>query len=456
MAGYDVFPAKLSARYTPLRVLGRGGMGVVFEAEDTELLRRVAVKVLMATGDRPGRLPEEMQRRFRSEAVALARIRHPGVVGIHDAGVDQGSPYLVMELLDGSDLPVLGAGRPLPVAAACQVAVQTLDALAAAHRSGVLHRDVKPGNIRVRRTGRVALYDFGLARLTERRASTALNDGVVGTPQYMAPERIQGLPSTEATDLYGVGACLHFMLIGRPPFASDPDEFGDLVLRVFEGMPSLAGRGLDLPDGLVAVVDALCAREPHDRPVGAAAAAEQLAPWAEGGGALLETLAAGPAAAPPPPAGPAAVPAPARAAPRRRAVTVEAPEYDWSQVDVPQREAADPHTAPPAGGPAPGPLALSEVTRRLVNSRMTERSALSRQREAVGLVLRGEPEEAAQLLSGVTGFCEEALGPDHPTTLACLYWQAVCQARLDRPKQALELFARVSAHHGQGRDTTDA
>ncbi|MER6445161.1 hypothetical protein DEJ51_05675 [Streptomyces venezuelae] len=456
MAGNDVFPAGLARRYRPVDVLGRGGMGVVFEAEDTRLRRRVAVKVLSAVG---ASLPQEMQRRFVGEAIALARIRHRGVVGIHDSGFDtlSGTPYLVMEMLDGADLSALAADA-LSVPAACWIAAETLDALDSAHRSGVLHRDVKPGNIRVSRTGHVILYDFGLAVVTEQPRSTRGDDRLIGTPQYMAPERIEGLTPVEATDLYGVGACLHFMLTGRPPFESDPEEFGDLVLRAARGIPSLRTRGVaGLPDGLIEAVDALCARDFRERPTDAGTAAALLRRWADGGREEVERLITrhlrhGEAA----PAHPA-----------------EAPEYDWSEVDVtdpavpvpaPQQvrpldnHATHPeqdHDEWPPAHPT-GPVTLSEVTRKLVHSRMTAATALSRQREAVGLVLRGELKEAAHLLSGITPFCEETLGPDHPTTLACQYWQAVCLARMGRAKKALELFARVGAHHGQGRDTTDA
>ncbi|WP_215018854.1 serine/threonine-protein kinase [Streptomyces sp. ISL-94] len=440
-------------------MLGRGGMGVVFAAEDTRLRRRVAVKVLSAVG---ASLPHEMQRRFVAEAIALARIRHRGVVGIHDSGFDtlSGTPYLVMEMLDGADLSVLGAAGALSVSAACWIAAETLDALDAAHKSGVLHRDVKPGNIRVSRTGHVVLYDFGLAVVTEQPRSTRGDDRLIGTPQYMAPERIEGLAPVEATDLYGVGACMHFMLTGRPPFESDPEEFGALVLRAAKGVPSLRNRGLDhLPAGLVEAVDALCARDFRERPTDAVAAAALLRRWADGGRERVEQLISRHLLHRTP-----ELPHPA-----------ELPEYDWNQVDVTDAGARRTPDARSRAGllpapdedpwertlgrlpaTAPAPVTLSEVTRKLVHSRLTESSALSRQREAVGLVLRGELQEAAQLLSGVTRFCEETLGPAHPTTLACQYWQAVCLARLGNAKKALELFARVSAHHGHGRGTADA
>lgn len=281
-----MFPAKLAQRYQPLRVLGRGGMGVVFEAEDTTLRRRVAVKVLSASAKN---LSREMQRRFVSEAIALARISHPGVVGIYDSGVDSGSgtPYLVMEMLDGADLFVLGAGVPFAVPAACWIAVEMLGALEAAHTSGVLHRDVKPGNVRVTPDGKVVLYDFGLALVAEERRITATGSDIIGTAQYMAPERVRRLPSSGATDLYGVGVCLHFMLTGRPPFGEETVDVGALVLKAAEGVSRIREKGLGLPDELAAAVDALCAPDYRERPDSAASAAALLRPWAGGGGSQV-------------------------------------------------------------------------------------------------------------------------------------------------------------------------
>lgn len=545
-----MFPAKLAQRYQPLRVLGRGGMGVVFEAEDTTLRRRVAVKVLSASAKN---LSREMQRRFVSEAIALARISHPGVVGIYDSGVDSGSgtPYLVMEMLDGADLFVLGAGVPFAVPAACWIAVEMLGALEAAHTSGVLHRDVKPGNVRVTPDGKVVLYDFGLALVAEERRITATGSDIIGTAQYMAPERVRRLPSSGATDLYGVGVCLHFMLTGRPPFGEETVDVGALVLKAAEGVSRIREKGLGLPDELAAAVDALCAPDYRERPDSAASAAALLRPWAGGGGSQVLQRVTGYLARPVPRAqrrrppaahifaeaertsfrgpvadpNPAALPGPSPV-PRGDEHRVE-PEYDWWHGDegrgrgdeghrdeghrdegrghddgrgvaraaapapapapfpYPQSPAPFPYPQIPATPPAvppgaptvestvvpapassvaptveavvavvaeaPNPLALSEITRRLVHGRMTEHAAVQRQREAVGLVMRGKPQEASQLLDGVLQFCQETLGPGHPTILACQFWQAVCLARTGQSARALQLFARVREHQGQGR-----
>ncbi|WP_073920306.1 serine/threonine-protein kinase [Streptomyces sp. CB00455] len=451
-----VFPRRLALRFDPVRIVGQGGMGTVFEAEDTRLRRRVAVKVLTAYGP----VSESAAERFEAEALALGRISHPNVVGVHDVGVEDGAPYLVMEYLDGSDVSELvRRSGALPVAEACRIAAETLAGLGAAHARGVLHRDVKPANVRVTAQGRVVLYDFGLARLTDETAISLPGD-LLGTPQYMAPECISGRPPQPASDVYGVGACLYFMLSGSLPFEDAPGVQALLFRAVEEGIPSLRGTPAAVPDALADAVEALSAREVSARTPTARAAEALVRPWAQPSAGAHLPGTRDPVPEPRDPAPGAHVPAPGRHLPapephdpapeppvRRPARTVEVPEYDWQQVDTgpPRVPAADPRH-----------IALSETTRRLVRSRMTGQTALARQREAVGLILRGDLREAADLLSGLGAFCAQSLGPADPTTLTCQYWHAVCLARLGEAPKALELFARVSAHHGQGRDTADA
>ncbi|MCX5016390.1 serine/threonine-protein kinase [Streptomyces sp. NBC_00555] len=407
MGTYDVFPRGLSRRYEPVRVIGRGGMGVVFEAEDLRLERRVAIKCLQ------GDFLEGDAQRFRDEGIALARISHPGVVSLYDTGVDDGVPYLLMELLDGEDLSelVIGRGQPLPVDRACRVAVDMLAGLAAAHASGVLHRDVKPQNVRLTSRG-VVLCDFGIAKLVDADHNTARRV-VVGTVGYLAPERFAGMRATPASDLYGVGVCLRFMLTGRPPTGSALDSHAAVVYQIVQGLPPLREVVADVPDGFAEVVDSLCAKDPANRPADTAEAIRLLLPWAAEPGTVPE------APRLPPPAEPA--------------------EERWITAHV-----------------VAEPVTLSGVTRRLVRSRMTESSALARQREAVGLLLRGDVQEAADILEGMLPYCRDTLGSDHPTTLACQYWKAVCLVRLGESATALELFARVSSRIGAGRNDGDA
>ncbi|MEK8173246.1 serine/threonine-protein kinase [Streptomyces sp. M19] len=181
-------------------------MGVVHEAADSALDRRVAVKILASAAE--VRVEGVALERFRREAQALARIRHPNVVTVHDIGVHQGRPYLVMEFLDGVELQgLVDHLGPLAPDAVRWIASGMSAALGAAHEAGVLHRDVKPSNVRITRTGRVVLQDFGLARLVEEAAITRAGV-LVGTPRYMAPEVIRAsAPSRARTCTAWACAC---------------------------------------------------------------------------------------------------------------------------------------------------------------------------------------------------------------------------------------------------------
>ncbi|CAM5236967.1 serine/threonine-protein kinase [Streptomyces aurantiogriseus] len=434
-------PVLVAGRYRPVRFLGRGGMGVVYEAEDTRLDRRVAVKMLTAveglTGD------SEAWDRFRREARALARIDHPGVVTLYDDGVHDGTPYLVMQVLDGRNLAdLVSGGRPLPTPVVSTVAYGIAEALDAAHRAGVLHRDVKPTNVGITGSGRVVLQDFGLARLAGEAAITRTG-ALVGTPQFMAPEAMRGALPEGAADWYGLGTCMYLMITGELPFGPTAD-FGAIIQRALgDGVPRLSGRRPDVPADLCRLVDDLCRQDPALRRQDAETVRETLLPLSYGGTELLADLVTGRAredavqgvhTLPP-------IPEPVSR-------VEEAPEYLWDEAAVlpAQREApSDPFR----------PATLSDATRRLVLDSMSPRSALSRQREAVTLVLRGRLEEAAQMLSVVVPVCLSTLGPDHPTTLTSQYWHAVCLARLDAGRDALELFSSVNRRVARRTDGHD-
>ncbi|MFE2942294.1 protein kinase [Streptomyces sp. NPDC059255] len=433
----------IADRYRPVALLGRGGMGAVYEAEDTRLGRRVAVKVLSAIGG-PSR-DETALRRFVQEARALARIDHPSVVTLYDEGVHDGIPYLVMQLLDGVDLArLVQETGPLPPDAVCWVALGMARALGAAHEAGVLHRDVKPTNVGITGGGRVVLQDFGLARLAGESAITRFT-GFVGTPQFMAPEIIRGAPPSRTADLYGLGACAYLMMTGQVPFGGDLSVGAVVEHAIGAGIPRLEHRrDLPYPRELRALVDRLCAQEAAARPRTADEVALLLAPLAGDGQVVLSEWVAGrlrdaavkqvfdryPPGALDAGAAPVGSPGPSGT-----------PEYGWDEAGVPAQRAG--HENPFR------PLTLSDTTRRMVLGSMTPQDAASRLREAVTLVLRGRLQEAVQMLSAITQVCLSSLGPGHPTTLACQYWQAVCLARLGAGGPALELFSRVSAHIDQ-------
>ncbi|MER7007318.1 protein kinase [Dactylosporangium sp. NPDC000555] len=256
----------LSGRYELRSVIGRGGMAEVWQAVDARLGRPVAVKLLHDKGSADPSLPK----RFEREARTVARLSHPNIVAVHDVGVDDGTPYLVMELVQGRSLADELAAGPLDPRRAVRLAEQVCDALAAAHDAGVVHRDVKPANILIGGEDRVKVCDFGIARVTDR-AQTALTAPatVIGTSAYMAPEQVLGEPADARSDLYALGCVLYAMLAGRPPFVADsPVQVA--LQQVHETPVPLAALRPGLPAQLTALVGALLAKRAADRPASAA------------------------------------------------------------------------------------------------------------------------------------------------------------------------------------------
>jgi tetratricopeptide (TPR) repeat protein len=205
-------------RFELLERLGDGAMGEVYRARDVELGRIVAVK-LLRTGGGSGPA-EERRRRFVREQQAAARIRHHGVVAVHDAGEVAGVSWLAMDLVEGESLEALLRRGPLEPAAALRLGVACARAVEALHAAGVLHRDLKPANILVDAAGNPRLTDFGVAALDGAEALTRTGQ-VVGTPLYMAPEQLAGQPVDARADVYGLGAVVYEALAGRPPWAAD-------------------------------------------------------------------------------------------------------------------------------------------------------------------------------------------------------------------------------------------
>ena len=203
-------------RYRLVRRIGVGGMGEVWEADDTVLGRRVALKVLVQElADDP-----RATRRFVREARATAKLTHPNVTRVYDFDRDGGVPYLVMELLEGDTLADRLAGGPLPPAEAARICAAMADALDAAHSRGIIHRDIKPSNVLLTPAGEVKVMDFGIAAAADETHSTT-GSGRYGTAAYISPERAAGQAATPATDVYSLGAVLYELLTGRPPFLGD-------------------------------------------------------------------------------------------------------------------------------------------------------------------------------------------------------------------------------------------
>ncbi|WP_374628220.1 protein kinase [Micromonospora sp. A3M-1-15] len=260
----------LSDRYRLGERIATGGMGAVWKCTDTLLGREVAVKVLL-----PSLVADpEFTTRFHAEARMLAALRHPGIVQVHDFGsatLADGSQvsYLVMEYVDGEPLVtwIRRAGR-LDPASTMSVVAQAAHALHAAHLAGIVHRDVKPGNLLVKRDGTVVLVDFGIARASTMAGITAAHM-VLGTASYMSPEQAAGQPVSPVTDVYALGAVAYFCLAGRPPF--DGDNPLQVAMRhVQDEPPPLVGT----PPAVVEVVARALAKRPADRFPSALALAE--------------------------------------------------------------------------------------------------------------------------------------------------------------------------------------
>ncbi len=257
------------------RLLGRGGMGEVHEAEHTESGRRIALKVLR------GRLQDADERaRFLREGQLAASISHPHTVYIFGSEEIAGAPVISMELLPGGTLKDrVTAEGPLPPAVAVSAVLDIIGGLDAAQAAGILHRDIKPSNCFVDSDGSVKVGDFGLSISTlARDVHQQLATGFEGTPQFAAPEQLRGEPLDLRADIYAVGATLYYLLTGRPPF--DARDLRELVERVNNEAPK-SPRVLrpDIPSGLAAVVLRCLSKSPAQRPESYPALAEQLRPF---------------------------------------------------------------------------------------------------------------------------------------------------------------------------------
>jgi eukaryotic-like serine/threonine-protein kinase len=246
-------------RYRVVRKLGTGGMANVYLAEDQELGRSVAIKML---DDRHSQ-DEQFVERFRREAKNAARLSHPNIVSIYDRGEAGGTYYIAMEYLEGRTLKELLVARgPTPLAVAIDYARQILAGLGFAHRNGIVHRDIKPHNVVVAPDGRLKVTDFGIARAG---ASQMTETGsIIGTAQYLSPEQAKGAPVTPASDIYSVGIVLYEMLTGTVPFTGDtPLEIAMKHLSAIPEPPS--EKRPDVPHELDSIVLRALAKDPADR-----------------------------------------------------------------------------------------------------------------------------------------------------------------------------------------------
>ena len=286
----------ISGRYRLIAPLGEGGMATIWRAVDEQLDREVAVKIL-----RPQFSADAgFAARFKQEARAAGGLSHPNIVGVYDYGTDgeNGEQYIVMELVAGRDLSAILADRgSLSVEDSVRIAIGVASALEVAHRKGIVHRDVKPGNILITDAGDVKVTDFGIARAVSE-ASMTVTGTTLGSVHYFSPEQARGDEVTGASDVYALGIVLYQLLTGRRPFEADTAAAVALK-RLNEDPPAPTAIGRPQPPGLEAIVMRALAREPADRFPDAGAMAEALRAWRRnpdaapvGAGAAAGTVAA--------------------------------------------------------------------------------------------------------------------------------------------------------------------
>ena len=225
-------PLQTIGKYQVEKVIGRGAMGTVYQARDPALHRSVALKTMTpGLADAP-----ELKARFLREAEAAGSLRHPNIVTVYELGDDHGQPYIAMELIDGTDLERIIRERvALPVEWKIDILRQLCEGLGCAHRAGIVHRDVKPANIRVTPEGEVKIMDFGIAHL---QSSTMTKGGtVLGTIHYMAPEQVEGGAVDQRADIFSVGAIAYELLAYRRPF--DGESLTQVMVRIVRDPPDL-------------------------------------------------------------------------------------------------------------------------------------------------------------------------------------------------------------------------
>ncbi len=254
-------------------LLGRGAMGVVYKAHDPDIDRVVAIKLIRADlldgDDRKHHIA-----RFRNEAKMVGRCVHPNIVGIHEFAEHEGVPFLVLEYVDGQDLGRLcRRGVRLDLAFVSRVALGVLDALAFAHEFGVIHRDIKPGNVMLTASAELKVTDFGISRALSSDATRS--SVLIGTPCYMSPEQCLGGAIDARSDLFSLGCVLYEMLAGERGFAG-PNYVATTYKILHEAAAPLAGLRPDLPAAVIEVVERALAKRPDDRFEGAAAMAAAL------------------------------------------------------------------------------------------------------------------------------------------------------------------------------------
>lgn len=259
-------------RYQLVRVLGRGAMGVVYEGLDPKLNRQVAVKTILKSQMQEQHVAADYSARFIREAQAVARLNHPNIVTVFDFGNEAEIAYLVMEFIRGKELKnYLDDKHVFSIAEAVAIVCDLLEALDYAHNHGIIHRDIKPANVMLDGSGRVKLTDFGVARQSEGAGNEGTRAGtMVGTPSYMSPEQIQGLPAGAQADLFATGVLLYQCLSLQKPFVGNSEwEIWQKIVNL--DPPPLSNYRAAVPPALERAMLKALAKDPKNRPATARA-----------------------------------------------------------------------------------------------------------------------------------------------------------------------------------------
>ncbi len=292
---------KTLGRYKILGELGRGAMGAVYRAVDPLIEREVAIKTLLP--NLPPEVMDEVRERFIREARSAGRLNHPNIVTIFDVGEHNGTAYMAMELLDGKSLQQILREQRLPFDTTADLVAQVADALDAAYGYKIVHRDVKPANVMVGPSGRAKLTDFGVARMES--SSMTQTGAALGSPKYMSPEQVLGLPIDPRSDIFSLGVMLYEMLAGRTPFERPTDTTVFSLMNRIAGEPHPPLREVDakIPAAFVPIVNRALAKKPEQRYARASEMAKELRNYRASTGAAPsdvyeKTVMVGPGAAP--------------------------------------------------------------------------------------------------------------------------------------------------------------